>query len=100
MVLYVKPACQLCEIFFKSYEAAAETFKDTNNLLFTIIDLSKNDIDSDLVYFPYVSFFTTNSKKQPVEYDSGTEARQVIDFVKKYATVTLFKEFEGRKEDL
>ena len=54
------------------------------------------------MYFPYVSFYPTNSKKHAVEYDGGTSSEDVINFVKKFATVTLFKEFEKKevKEDL
>ena len=42
-----------------------------------------------------MNFYTANLKRNPVEYDSGTDIEDVKKFVRKYATVKIFEEFEA-----
>jgi thiol-disulfide isomerase/thioredoxin len=117
LVMYVKPNCPLCQSFAKTYMKAAEHYSTVHNLYFCYIDLEKNDVEGldNIQYFPHVNIYTTTGKKQPVEYDYGTDIEDVKKFIMKRATVELFKEFnidegkstsipstggEGKKEDL
>jgi hypothetical protein len=104
MVLFTSSGCELCTVFGKTYSKVGETFKDTRNLDFATIDMSKNDVEGlTIAYFPQVLFYPAGDKKMGLEYDSGTDHQQVVDFVKKKATVPLFEEFTNQdvvKEDL
>ncbi len=93
MVLFTKDGCELCRIFAKTLEEVAKKFESVRGLDFTILDLSKNDMDLDIRYFPHVHFYRASNKEVPVEYDYGTDAEDVVKFLKTWATVELFPEF-------
>jgi len=83
-VLFIGKRCKLCGEFFPAFDNAARYFSKNKNLVFATIDMSRNEVADDSVfYYPTVKFYALENKKRGWDYDKGIQVQQVIDFVKK-----------------
>ena len=95
IILFIKQNCEMCRLFQKTFEAVAEQFTQVSDLEFAVIDMSKNKIEGiEHQFYPHASLYKITMKSTPVDYDSGTDISQLVDFLKKHASVELYKEFQ------
>lgn len=70
------------------FEKAAKVLSNTQNLLFTTINMGLNELEDHVVYYyPTVRFYPKDSKYRPYDYDQGLDLNDVIKFVKRVAAV-------------
>ena len=94
VLFYITNGCPLCESIWPLYLEAAKALHRTQNLLFTAIDLSANELPEvhNLFYYPTLRYYPRDSKYRPFNYDGDLSLEQILAFVKRVANVPIASE--------
>ena len=94
VLFYISNGCPLCEALWPLYIEAAKYLHRTQNMLFTAIDLSENELPDvhNLFYYPMLRYYPRDSKYRPFNYDGDLSLEQILAFVKRVANVPLATE--------
>lgn len=82
------PWCKYCQEFAPRYEEIAKRLRNSGDLLLSKMDGNLNDKPGGSVNsFPTLLFYKANKKESPITYDGDFTIENVIEFIKKHATV-------------
>ncbi|KAL4003030.1 protein disulfide isomerase family protein [Acanthocheilonema viteae] len=96
LVEFYAPWCGHCKAFEPKYKELAVKLKNEPNLLLVKMDATANDIPKnyDVSGFPTIYFSPANKKDEPIKYEGNRDLNDLIDFMKKHASVS----FQGKTE--
>ncbi|VDO24938.1 unnamed protein product [Onchocerca flexuosa] len=84
------PWCGHCKAFESKYKELAMKLKSESNVLLVKIDATANDIPTNYAVsgFPTIYFAPVGRKKEPIKYEGNRDLDDLIDFMKKHASVS------------
>ncbi|CAG9535168.1 unnamed protein product [Cercopithifilaria johnstoni] len=96
LVEFYAPWCGHCKAFEPKYKELAVKMKKEPNLLLAKMDVTANDIPKnyDVSGFPTIYFAPAGKKEEPIKYEGNRDLNDLIDFMKKHASVS----FLGKTE--
>lgn len=86
---FYAPWCGHCKALQPKYEALGEYFKEIQDkLVIAKIDATNNDTPYPIEGFPTIVFFPATDKEHPIQYEGDRSVKDMIQFIKKHATVS------------
>ena len=99
LIEFYAPWCNHCNKLQPIWDEVATTLRDVPNFVIAKMDLTINEVKGlEVKGYPTIKFYPKGLKQEPINYDGGREAVDIINFLKSNSVA--YKKHSQSKNEL